>query len=366
MLKNLTSCWMLVFLVSIIVTPTIYAESINEINVYVWDFVANDNRKTDSLTRELTSILTEEFEEKLIQANCFNVVERRQLDRLIGHRRKEQKALSILQLSTSELKEVEVAKVNAVIFGEFFDDIRSGHCRIKITMEDLSGKKIDSRSINFPRGKIFDMESRELFMKELVQDFCPSVNEVERFSIQNLIIGENDSHYRIEVIAFNPLDRDVLVKHVKFSKESADFIVCSGAPIIHYALSDQITIRDIAHDGFKFTAPISLKNGVLSGYRYDAQGGFGSFCGDDSLEIMFDSSFFLKAQAHSTILLDLSKKFGVTQGIIGSEKLSVETLDVDLTPDNLEFYLKFDITIDLSTDIGTETFTKKFVSQYWN
>lgn len=140
-----------------------YVQTQNNFVIYVWNFSTRDSEQD-----ELTTNLTQEFEEALIQSKRFQVLERRKYDRLLAQKDNEKAILNIEGISSTALKNLKANQANAVVFGEMHDDIQSGQIKVTVTIQTFDGKKLDMQSIRFTRGKRFNPESRELAMKELV------------------------------------------------------------------------------------------------------------------------------------------------------------------------------------------------------
>lgn len=155
----------------LLITPIhSFAQSLNDLTVYVWDFRTNDEQGDQDLAYKLT----QEFEEKLIQTGCFTVIDRRNRDAIGAHQQLEKEIRGVEEFSLEDQEFFAELKADAVIFGEFFDDIRSGQFKIAIVFETFRGEKRASESIKFSRGKIFDAESRESVLQELVEKLCVS------------------------------------------------------------------------------------------------------------------------------------------------------------------------------------------------
>ena len=166
MLKVSTT--MLAVLLSLALVPGVNGQGPKEL-VYIWDFVDNKGQQTD-----LTNRITSEFEEALIQAKCYQVVERRDVDKLLAHIKNEKAIAELNDLSKgsqSKIKEITHAKI--VVFGKVDDDIESGQIKFSVSFQHFdSSKKVWSTRI--PRGLRLHTESRENAMKGLVKEICGS------------------------------------------------------------------------------------------------------------------------------------------------------------------------------------------------
>lgn len=157
---------LLAVLLSLVFVPWVRGQGSKE-RVYIWDFVNNDGQQTD-----LTARITSEFEEALIEAKCFQVLERRRFDKLLAHIKNE-KAIAdlndISRVSQGEVKKITNAQV--VVFGRVDDDVDSGQIKISVSFQHFDSSK-EVKSVRIPRGQRLDAESRENAMKKLVKEIC--------------------------------------------------------------------------------------------------------------------------------------------------------------------------------------------------
>ncbi len=137
--------------------------------LYVWDFLTSDN-KQDSLTKKLT----EEFEEALIQARCYQVLERRRYDRVVAHQENEKKIRSYDNFVVQSKADQRAVATNTVVMGTMDDDVASGEVKVTVIFQRLDSTNDDKRSVRIKRGLINDAASREKAMKDLVSEICPS------------------------------------------------------------------------------------------------------------------------------------------------------------------------------------------------
>ena len=203
----------------------------------------------------------------------------------------------------------------------------------------------------------------------------PSLQPVPDFSshaensspeIKSLIIAERDENYRVQVTAFNPGNMDVFVNEIFINRESLSRMACEGSPSTHYVLSDQVVVNKIVGDEIAFEVPVSPENGELSDYQYPAQGSTVCNCAICRFNLNFDSSFFLKPETYTLILIDVPKTLDVTEassflykfGIPLTRMLDTESIGINLMPRNDVSYRKYKVLIDLTTDNGSITFTK--------
>jgi hypothetical protein len=156
----------LVVLLSLVLTTLANAQG-SKGRVYVWDFVDNKGQQTD-----LTHRLTSEFEVALNQANCYQVLERRQFDQILQHIKNERAIADLNDLSKSSQGELrKITNAQIVVFGKVDDDFASGEYKIIVTFQNFDSSK-EVKSIRMKRGRIQDSESRENAMQELVKEIC--------------------------------------------------------------------------------------------------------------------------------------------------------------------------------------------------
>lgn len=135
-------------------------------NLYVLPF---DGKALENQDGDLTKKLTEEFEESLIQSKCFQVLERSLYGRLFEQREAEESRTNLSEASKKRLQQINA---EIVVFGAVLDDKKSGEFRISVSLKRLDTVILDQQSIRLSRGKIYDADSREKTMKELVNRLC--------------------------------------------------------------------------------------------------------------------------------------------------------------------------------------------------
>jgi len=169
--KSLLNAFGLFLLICVSYRANLWASDMQ--TAYVWDFEAEyTDTERDSDLKYLSEKLTDEFEEKLIQARCFKILDRRSRDLVIFQEKLEQKIRGIEDIPEEGKDILKEKQADFVIFGIIFDDIKSGEYKIRVTIETFQGEKIALESIRLRRGKIFDAEHRELSMEELSQLLC--------------------------------------------------------------------------------------------------------------------------------------------------------------------------------------------------
>ncbi|GAK50697.1 hypothetical protein U14_01930 [Candidatus Moduliflexus flocculans] len=148
------------------------AQGRKDFHLYVWDFGTRNGEKN-----ELTDNFTVEFEDALIQANCYSVLERRNYDRLMSQKDNERAIMTVEGISDYSLQNLQVLEANAVIFGEVYDDVQSGEIKITALVQAFDGQKLTTKSVKLSRGKRLDMGSREESMQELARLLCSDLRD---------------------------------------------------------------------------------------------------------------------------------------------------------------------------------------------
>lgn len=148
--------------------------SLDSVRCYVWDFAMRDGTR-NNLTRQLTV----EFEEKLTQKKICKVLERRNYARLIAHKDNEKSILRLEGVSKATVDTLKANDANTVVFGEVYDDISSGVCKVTVTLQSFDNTK-NVWSVSFGRGLVLDSKSREEAMEKLVQLIADDNNASER------------------------------------------------------------------------------------------------------------------------------------------------------------------------------------------
>lgn len=157
-------------MLSLVLVPCVNGQGPKE-RIYVWDFVDDKGQQTS-----LTARMTLEFEVALTQAKCYQVLERRQFDKLLAHIKNEKAIADLNDISKRTQDEVKkITNAQIVVFGKVDDDIASGEYKISVTFQNFDSSKA-VKSIRIRRGRILDIESRENAMKELVKGICGDSN----------------------------------------------------------------------------------------------------------------------------------------------------------------------------------------------
>lgn len=317
---------------------------LNDKSVYVWDFATRDSK-----TNTLTTSFTEEFEEALIKSRQCRVLERRNYARLFAQKENENGILNLEQISKSKIENLKFLQAEVVIFGEIFDDTDGGHLKISVSVQDFQANILAKESILLSRGKRYDVESRQDAMKKLVKQLASSQKITSpTLSIQtiNNIIAENASYYRVQVMTYSNLDRDVFVRSMSFNWLYAMVMCdCPEGPCSHlYTLTEDIFIQTVQSDSqnktIEFTTPVFPKEKSFEGFHYRANGIHRTGCGFNFLELNFDTSIVLVSNAYNAIYIDIPK------GLIDKLKKQAEFGRGSLIA-------KDDVFIKLETDVGT-------------
>jgi hypothetical protein len=158
---------MLILLLTIIVPLNLTAQS-GKLKVYIWDFTTRD-RTRDELTRNFNV----EFEEALIQSQYYDILLRRDYDKLFGQKANEKGILSIEGIPEPQLDSLKILQADAIIFGEIYDDIKGGVIRITICLQAFNSKILAQHSTLLRRGLKDDPLNREITMSDLSKKFSP-------------------------------------------------------------------------------------------------------------------------------------------------------------------------------------------------
>jgi hypothetical protein len=163
----------------------VWAETSCKPVVYVWDFITRDGEKN-----ELTTNLTEEFEEPLVKCGCFIVLERRNYARLIAHIDNEKAIAQIESISTTTLDSLIFYHANMVVFGEVYYDINNGEIKITVTFEKFDGTK-NMLSTRLGMEPATHAKNREKAMKKLVKEICPNPKRENKWGLGSSIISQS-------------------------------------------------------------------------------------------------------------------------------------------------------------------------------
>jgi hypothetical protein len=168
---------------------------LNNERVYIWDFVDNGHQT------DLTASLTSEFEEALIQKNCYQVLERRVFDKLLAPIKNEKVITDLRDISKANQSEIKkITNAQIVVFGEVYDDINSGILRISVSFQHFDLSK-EVKSIRISRRQRSDTKSRENTMQKLVEEICDNniSQTLQRPKPQPISIAPEPDMERIEI-----------------------------------------------------------------------------------------------------------------------------------------------------------------------
>lgn len=86
-------------------------------SLYVWDFSASG-----TVSKSVVHALTEEFESALIDAHIYNVVERRDVNRLLRQSANERAIVELGSIPNDDIKLLRAKHADGVVFGDVADD----------------------------------------------------------------------------------------------------------------------------------------------------------------------------------------------------------------------------------------------------
>lgn len=158
------------------VQPTV-AQNQDPLIVYVWEFTTRDG-KTD----EVTTSLTEEFEEAITQSECCTILQRRYYSRLFEQKKNENAIMNLESLPKSALDGLTSLEANTVVFGEVYDDTNSGQVKISINFESFKGIILNKASTYIPKYALADPSKREEAVKKLTMEMnlVPSIKQPQK------------------------------------------------------------------------------------------------------------------------------------------------------------------------------------------
>lgn len=145
-----------------------FAQNKDSINVYVWEFTTRDGEINNT-----TISLTEEFEEVLIQSDCYTILQRRYYSRLFEQKENEKVISGLGNLSESALANLNSLEANTVAFGEVYNDKNSGLVKITVSFESFNGIISNKASTHLPLFELNNPFERNAKMKGLIFKLCP-------------------------------------------------------------------------------------------------------------------------------------------------------------------------------------------------
>ena len=253
-------------------------------NIAIWDFKNRDGSESQT-----SKNLTIEFEEALIQSKEYNILERRNSDRLLAIIQAEKSIGKILDISDDNIDELKALSLDMVVFGEVFDDVNSGEISIRVTFEELNGNKVKVKSVLMRRGLIFDQRSRRSKMEELVRTITDRKKEnnytkkVEKKMQEALGYGDIDPEdFKEEYLdvkvrtssGVNPgvsiyVKRPVKGYEVYYSVDNQSYeeYIPNRSPRIKDYRKDQLFIKLVSEDNQKEIGPFHKKGLFSSVYK---------------------------------------------------------------------------------------------------
>lgn len=220
--------------------------------VYVADFFTRDREVTP-----LTMKLTGDFEVALGSTNKYEILERRDFDKLRAEAKNEAAIAEVSGLSAELVSALKTKNAEMVVFGEVFDDIDSGQVSVTVSFVTFSGEKKLLLNAKIPRGKINDGDTRTAAMEELVKRIVSSSRKVvqtelngllfqvtrcrasDRVVTLDLLITNNEEDKRLKMLIYNTVLFDNRGNRIKASSvrlanqvgENVQLDLISGVPI---------------------------------------------------------------------------------------------------------------------------------------
>lgn len=244
-MKNNTRILMsiLFFSLSAIILPTatLFAQNA-KLKVYVWNFsVSNDSLSSYG------DDFTNDFETELIKFEIYEVLDRRNLNRIMAKKDMEKNISKIENLSSESKNELKVKEADAVFFGDLKFDNSGGKYKLSVTLESLNGELLRKGSILIDKGEIYHPPSRkdkvELLFKSLhakelsiakkeqyemidksLRRYRARVDEITKiYEDIGILLTENGSEYNKELIqkieAYNEIWNDLNDNKAKYLRD---------------------------------------------------------------------------------------------------------------------------------------------------
>jgi hypothetical protein len=136
-------------------------------NIYVPTFTS-----TRSMEANLLISLTDDFETRLLETGCYDVLERRELDRVVSELRSERSVSSILDLNIDASRRLQSGGATAVAFGDIDEDQGSGEFVIRVKIETFSAQILWKKAVSLKKGLLSDRESRLAALGRLLDGAC--------------------------------------------------------------------------------------------------------------------------------------------------------------------------------------------------
>jgi len=136
--------------------------------VYVAPF--SSRGKLDS---GLAVSFTSEFERALIHTQCYDVLERNEIDQLVKQARNERNIATINDLGRDITGKLHIQGATAVIFGEVDEDSNSGEVVFIAKMEYFNSTIAWERASSLSKGLVYNPASRIGPVRQLIDNLCP-------------------------------------------------------------------------------------------------------------------------------------------------------------------------------------------------
>lgn len=204
---------LLTTMLAAVLAPVMYGQ---ESKVYVWDFVV-EGPKNDLVNLPIIAKnLTSGFEEALVKAKCYQVLQRRQYDRLFKHAANEN---SVANLPEGSKRQLKIIKAEFVVFGSMTNDLLQRGYKVSVTLENLASTQIKAiGSVLVSLGDLEDADKTKTFLTKLVGEICitaftsNSDNKAELVAIANKLVEEKQWSKAIEplkqIIKIDPSDSE--------------------------------------------------------------------------------------------------------------------------------------------------------------
>lgn len=150
--------------------------------IFVMDFITPDRTKND-----LTLKFTRDFENALVQFDCYTVLDRRNIDRVLSALDREKLLADALNLSKASLDNLKAEQVDLIVSGEVLDDVESGQFNVSVTFQAFDGTKVLIKSTLLSRGLVNDATSRQKAMESLVKDICARTTLIKRVEFNGFL-----------------------------------------------------------------------------------------------------------------------------------------------------------------------------------
>ncbi len=144
----------------LLATASAYGQSNTRERVYVWEFHSNIKDP------DLIDNITDEFETALLATGRYEVVERRQLSRLLS--RRDNEVTDMANLGASDATLLKGKGAQDVFFGKVINDPDSGSVRLTVTLESFDSSIQLKKSVRMRPVELRDDRVRDEKYKELL------------------------------------------------------------------------------------------------------------------------------------------------------------------------------------------------------